>query len=61
MILVSPTQKVNVAGATLNSPETVSISNQEVGTWIALVDGFDVPAGTDKYELRIALDGKVVQ
>jgi hypothetical protein len=61
LILVSPTLKVNVAGATLNNPETVSITNPEVGNWIALIDGFNVPAGSDKYEFRVALDGKVVQ
>ena len=61
LILVSPTHKINLDGATLNNPEKVSITNPEVGNWIALIDGFEVPAGTDKYEFRVALDGKVVQ
>ena len=60
LILISPTSQANFDGATLSNPETVSIKNPEAGSWVALVDAFSIPAGSDKFELRIALESKVI-
>ena len=61
LILISPTGGVNGDGAQLNNPENAAIANPAPGQWIALVDGYNIPAGSDKYELRIAVDGKVLK
>ena len=60
VLLVSPSGKLNLDGATENNPEYVSIQQPEAGNWIAMINGFDIPAGSDKYEFRIELDGKVI-
>ena len=31
------------------------------GTWLILVDGFEIDTGTDKFELRVSLDGQVIK
>jgi subtilisin family serine protease len=61
MILVKPDGSLLFGGATLNNPEVVTITAPAQGQWIVLIDGFEVWTGTDKYELRVALDGKVVR
>jgi hypothetical protein len=61
MILVNPIGGPNFAGATLNNPEAVVVNNPMTGTWLVLVDGFEVHTATDKFELRVSLDGKVVK
>jgi hypothetical protein len=58
--LVSPSGQMNHDGSTERNPENVSIQNPQAGNWIAMIYGFDIPAGSDKYEFRIELDGKVV-
>jgi hypothetical protein len=58
--LVSPSGQVNSDGSTESNPENVSIQNPQPGNWVAMINGFDIPAGSDKYEFRIELDGKVV-
>jgi hypothetical protein len=60
LFLISPSGAVNNDGATESNPESASIQNPAPGNWVAMIYGFDIPAGSDKYELRIALDGKVV-
>lgn len=60
LILVAPNGTANLDGATLNSPETATIANPAGGVWTVLVLGFEINTGDDKFELRIALDGKVV-
>jgi hypothetical protein len=60
LYLLSPSGTVNQDGATENNPESVSIQNPEPGGWLARINGFDIPAGSDKYEFRIELDGKVI-
>ena len=60
LILVRPNGTLDFTGATLNSPERVTLTNPPPGNWIVLVDGFSVPTA-DKYDLRIALNGKVVK
>ena len=61
LILISPSGKVNSDGAHLNNPESAKIAKPEAGNWTALVNGFSIPAGSDKYELRIAVDGVVLK
>jgi subtilisin family serine protease len=61
LILISPGGAVNLDGATLNNPEVATVTTPQPGTWIVLVDGFNIPAGSDKFELRVSLDGKVRQ
>jgi hypothetical protein len=61
LYLVTPSGGLNVDGAALNNPERAVLSKPAPGQWLALVDGFDLPTGTDKFELRVSLDGKVVK
>jgi len=61
LILVSPTGAVNTAAATLSNPEVASIKTPAAGTWIAYILGYDVASVTDKWEFRVALDGKVIK
>jgi len=28
---------------------------------MAVIDGFDIPTGSDKFEFRVSLDGKVIK
>jgi hypothetical protein len=58
--LVNPSGQMNRDGSTERNPENVLIQNPEAGNWIAMIYGFDIPGGSDKYEFRIELDGKVV-
>ncbi len=50
LILLSPSGAVFYDGATLNSPEMVSISEPEAGVWTVLVNGFTVHADLGKYK-----------
>jgi subtilisin family serine protease len=61
LFLVPPSGPFNVEGATISSPETVTVANPVAGVWTVLVSGFEVNTGDDKFELRISLDGKVVR
>jgi subtilisin family serine protease len=56
MILKNPAAVLNFAGATINSPETVVIDRPLAGTWTIFVKGFEIPAGTDSFEVRVILD-----
>jgi hypothetical protein len=61
MILFDPNLVANTDGAKLNDPELANVSNPIPGTWSVVIVGFNIPTGSDKYELRVALDGKVVK
>jgi hypothetical protein len=61
LYLVSPSGKTNSDGATENDPELATIQNPEAGKWVAMIQGYNIPAGEDRYELRIELDGKVLK
>lgn len=61
LILVSPSGGANFSGATIASPERVRIANPANGAWTALVQGYGVPIGDERYKLVIAVDGKVVK
>ncbi len=60
VFVISPTGVLTTTGATLNQPEVAAISNPPAGTWTVFVSGFEIPTETDKFELRVSLDGKVV-
>jgi hypothetical protein len=56
MILVSPTLVGNFNGATLRSPELVTIQNPTAGTWTIFVNGFALPTGgREKFQVRVDL------
>jgi len=61
MILVDPNLNQNDDGARLNSPEAATVVNPTPGTWQVIIDGFDIPAGSDTFALRVTLDGKLVK
>ncbi|WP_299057719.1 S8 family serine peptidase [uncultured Nocardioides sp.] len=43
-------ERASSAGGT--SEEAVRVANPQAGTWVALVDGYSVPAGTTEYDYR---------
>src|SRR5205814_603343 len=55
LILIAPNGAINVAGASLNSPEVASVNNPAAGIWNVLLNGFEINTGDEKFELRIAL------
>jgi hypothetical protein len=69
LLVQSPAGVVNQTGATLDSPERVSIANPAPGVWLAFVNGFTVHAGIDdddhgeqrarkeRWELRVDING----
>ena len=61
LFLIRPNGTANVDGATESNPEHVTIANPPAGNWLAVIIGFDVAGRSDKYELRVALDGRVVK
>jgi len=61
LILVDPNGVPNFAGATINSPERVSVANPAAGVWTIVVDGFQVNTRSDTFKLRVNLDGKTVK
>ncbi|MGC2193169.1 MAG: S8 family serine peptidase [Terriglobales bacterium] len=60
MILVDPASNLNLDGAALNDPEHAVVNNPKAGLWFVIIDGFEIDNPFDKFELRVALDGKVV-
>jgi hypothetical protein len=61
LIVIDPAGGVNVNGATLSNPETATVTKPMAGTWTVLVHGFEVNTATDKFELRVSADGKVMK
>jgi len=47
-------------GATLAGPERATVENPIPGTWQVVVDGFNIPAGSDKFQLRVTVDGQIL-
>ncbi len=61
LLIMNPNGVVDDAsGATLNDPEVVRVTAPMPGVWTFYVLGFAVPSGTDRYQLRIFLDGQVL-
>ncbi len=61
LFAIDPDGVENDNGASLNSPEEVTVANPKAGTWTFVVDGFDIPARFDQFELRVIVDGKVIR
>jgi subtilisin family serine protease len=59
MYITDPTGAANVAGATLNSPEQVTVSAIP-GPWKIQLVGFYVPTGSENFVLSVLLDGKLI-
>jgi subtilisin family serine protease len=53
MYLIAPGGALNFQGATINSPERVTVENPAAGTWTIVVDGFTVYGKDDNYEVRV--------
>lgn len=53
LILIDPNGEVVLDGATLDSPERVSIENPRPGIWTLLVDGFLLHGLADKYTVTM--------
>ena len=47
-------------GATLAGPERATVDNPVSGNWRVVVDGFNIPAGSDKFQLRVMVDGHIL-
>ena len=47
--------------ATLNHPERVFVRRPDNGDWFVVIRGFDIPAGSDHFKLRVILDGTVLK
>ncbi|MGH9462797.1 MAG: PPC domain-containing protein, partial [Vicinamibacteria bacterium] len=59
LYIVDPSSTVNAAGATIASPERVTISNPAPGAWSFLVCGVEInQPSKDKWQLRVTADGK---
>lgn len=61
LILIGPNGTFNFDGATLSNPESAIISSPADGVWLALIDGIDVNTRQDRVQLRVTLDGRLVQ
>ena len=61
LILIDPIGGLDFSGATLDSPERAVVNGPMGGLWFAVISGFEVHSGDDKYELRVTLDGNVVR
>jgi subtilisin family serine protease len=61
MFIFDPSGAFVTLGASLNDPENASVESPAAGTWFVLLDGFEVPSGTDKFELRVTADGRVLR
>ncbi|HYV19987.1 MAG TPA: S8 family serine peptidase [Verrucomicrobiae bacterium] len=61
LYLVNPYDFPDYGAATLNVPETTLINDPVPGPWKAQIYGFEMPTRTDKFKLRILIDGQVVR
>ena len=61
LLVINPNGVLNLSGATLNNPERTVVNNPTPGAWVVVVSGFQISTETDKYELRVSLDGRVVR
>jgi hypothetical protein len=61
LIPQDPSGALYFEGAFFNSPESVVVNNPAPGTWQIFVDAYEMNTRTDKFELRVTLDGRVVR
>jgi hypothetical protein len=58
-VLIDPSGKLKVTGATSNSPERAEISKPAAGTWTVVIQGFAVhPPGSDGDDDREAAEAE---
>jgi hypothetical protein len=60
LVVLDPNGRVFFDAATYASPEQMAILDPNPGTWRVQVNGFAMPAGEDRFKLRVAIDGRVV-
>jgi hypothetical protein len=61
--VTDPTGATHTGGATLQHPERIVVpapSGGLKGLWTATIRGFEVPSGSDRWKLRVIVNGKVV-
>ena len=56
-----PNGTIEFGAATASNPEQLSLTNPAAGNWLMIIAGFDIAARADNFELRVALNGKVVK
>jgi subtilisin family serine protease len=61
LVVVNPNGHVYFDAATFASPEQMAILDPTPGTWRVQVNGFAMPAGEDRYKLRVTVDGRVAR
>ena len=61
LIVLDPAGHATFDAASFASPEQAAIIDPRPGTWRVQVNGFAMPAGEDRYKLRVAIDGRVVR
>jgi subtilisin family serine protease len=61
MFIFDPGANFVTFGASFDNPEHASVESPVAGTWFVLLNGYEVPSGTDKFELRVSADGKVLR
>jgi subtilisin family serine protease len=61
MFIFDPGANFVAFGASLDNPEHAAVESPVAGTWFVLLDGFEVPSGTDKFVLRVSADGRVLR
>jgi serine protease AprX len=61
LYLVDPNSLVYFEGDPFGSPESVVVNNPTPGTWQIFVDAYEMNTHTDKFELRVTLDGRVAR
>ncbi|HEV8198552.1 MAG TPA: S8 family serine peptidase [Candidatus Polarisedimenticolia bacterium] len=61
LTLLNPYDFPDDQAATLNVPERTLINDPVPGPWKAQIYGFEMPTRTDKFKLRILIDGEVVR
>jgi hypothetical protein len=57
LIVLSPDGLVDVAGATLRSPERAVVANPTPGVWTAFINGFAMNGRAGQWQLGVTADG----
>ncbi len=61
LLLVTPSSALLTTGATLDSPERLTIASPAAGNWTIVVDAFEVHLNKANYTLTMIRDGVVVK
>jgi hypothetical protein len=61
MTIIDPNGNVFLNGnRSQAAPERATVENPIPGTWQVVVDGSNIPAGSDKFQLRVTVDGHIL-